>query len=271
MMTTPDHRPHRAGPVLARGQFLKAMSAAGTAIALAGPAALAGAASATGTAPTCAASVQDVLNMALTLERAMTTFYYTGLTSRAIIRHPRLADACATPKAASCAGRSAPLANLHAALDQEQKHTQILTNAGATSRFTRFHFPASAFQSLGYTSHAGTFLWLLDHLETDCIAFYLAAVEYLGLLNQPDLAVLAVRHLAVECEHRALGRVTAGDDPSDNLTLPVVQFACLGDALQIVQPYLTGQGFRADVSLTQAIALPTAAQTARVIGQDTST
>ena len=92
-------------------------------------------------------------------------------------------------------------ANLQAALDQEQKHAQILANAGAVSSFKHFYFPASAFASLGYTSRAGTFLWVLDHLETACIAFYLAAVKRFAVLGRSDLAVLAVRNLAVECEH----------------------------------------------------------------------
>jgi hypothetical protein len=163
------------------------------------------------------------------------------------------------------------VANLQAALDQEQKHAQILHNAGAISPYDAFHFPASAFESLGYTGVTGTFLWLLDHLETACIAVYLAAVERFAGLGRPDLAVLCVRNLAIECEHRALYRVISQDDPADNITLPVAQFTCAGDISRIFRPYLTGIGFPSGITITRAFAPPTPEQTARVIGKYAST
>jgi hypothetical protein len=216
----------------------------------------------------CTESVQDLLNLGLTIELAATTFYYTGLTSRAVVSDPKVAGSSANPNAVARNGNAQNTANLQAALDQEQKHAQILANAGAVPSAKHFYFPASAFASLGYTSHAGTFLWVLDHLETACIAFYLTAVRRFAVLERADLAVLAVRNLAVECEHRALYRAISEDDPANNITLPVDEFTCARDAVRVFRPYLTGQGFPGRV--TQAIRIPSRVQTAAVIGWNTS-
>jgi hypothetical protein len=115
----------------------------------------------------------------------------------------------------------------------------------------------------------GSFLWVLDHLETACVAFYLAAVRRFAVLGRSDLAVLSVRNLAVECEHRALYRAISWDDPYNNITVPVDQFTCVSDAVQLFRPYLTGRGFPGRV--TRAIGIPSRAQTAAVIGRNTST
>src|SRR5919202_4628736 len=217
----------------------------------------------------CAESIQDLLNLGLTIELAATTFYYTGMTSKAVVRDPKLAGSSANLNAVARNGNPQNCASLQAALDQEQKHAQILANAGGVSSFKHFYFPASAFASAGFTSHAGTFLWVLDHLETACVAFYLAAVRRFAVLGRADLAVLSVRNLAVECEHRALYRAISWDDPYDNLTLPVDEFICAGDAVRVFRPYLTGRGFPSRV--TRAIGIPSRAQTAAVIGRNTST
>jgi hypothetical protein len=204
----------------------------------------------------------------LTIELATMTFYYTGLTSRAVVGDPKLAGASANPNAVAPNGNPQNTANLQAALDQEQKHAQILANAGAVSSIRHFYFPASAFASLGYTSRAGTFLWVLDQFETACVAFYLAAVRRFAVLGRSDLAVLAVRTLGVECEHRALYRAISEDDPADNLTLSVDEFACATDAVRVFTPYLTGRGFPGRV--TRAIGIPSRVQTAAVIGRNIS-
>ena len=217
----------------------------------------------------CGESVQDILNLAYTIERAATTFYYTGLTSHAVISAAQLAGRHGTLSAPR--GNAANVANLQAALDQEQKHASILANAGAISHVSQFYFPDAAFKALGYTSHSGTFLWTLDHLETACIAVYLAAIQRLGTLGRPDLAVLCVRALAVESEHRALYRVISGDDPADNMTLPATAFSCTSDAAPLFVPYLSGKGFPTGVALTRRVPLPSPAQTARVIGAHHST
>jgi hypothetical protein len=268
-MTDHERRQEGALRALGRRTFLGAAAAAGAGTALLGIAPGRTAAAEPARAAGCSESVQNLLDQGLTIELVATTFYYTGLTSRAVVGDPKLAGSSADPNAVARNGNAANTANLQAALDQEQKHAQILANAGAVSPFKRFYFPASAFDSLGYTSQAGTFLWTLDHLETACVAFYLAAVRRFAALGRPDLAVLAVRTLAVECEHRALYRVIAEDDPANNITLPVDQFTCASEALSLLKPYLTGQGF--SVPHARPISVPSRAQTAAVIGKNTST
>jgi hypothetical protein len=267
-MTDHAHRQDGAARALARRTFLAAAAAAGAGGALAGLAPGTTGAAAPAPAGGCPESIQDLLNLGLTIELAVTTVYYTGLTSRGVVSDPKVAGSSANPNAVARNGNPQNTASLQAALDQEQKHAQILTNAGAVPSVTHFYFPASAFARLGYVSHAGTFLWVLDHLETACIAFYLAAARHFAVLGRADLAVLAVRNLAVECEHRALYRAISEDDPADNLTLPVDQFTCARDAMSVLRPYLTGRGFPGRV--TRAFGIPSRAQTAAIIGQNTS-
>ena len=267
-MTNHEYRQDGAARALARRTFLAAAAAAGAGGALAGLAPGTTGAVEPARAAGCTESIQDLLNLGLTLELAATTFYYTGLTSPAVVRDPKLAGSSANVNAVARNGNPQNTANLQAALDQEQKHAQILASAGAVSSFRRFYFPASAFAHLGYISHTGTFLWVLDHLETACVAFYLAAVRRFAVLGRADLAVLAVRNLAVECEHRVLYRAISADDPYDNITLPVDEFTCARDAVRVFMPYLTGRGFPSRV--TRAIGIPSRAQTAAIIGWNTS-
>ena len=266
-MTNHEYRPDGAARALARRTFLAA-AAVGAGGALAGLAPGTTGAAAPGPAAGCTESVQDLLNLGLTIELAATTFYYTGLTSKAVVSDPKVAGSSANPNAVARNGNPQNTANLQAALDQEQKHAQILANAGAVASVTHFYFPASAFARLGYTSHAGTFLWVLDHLETACVAFYFAAVRGFAVLGRFDLAVLAVRNLAVEGEHRAVYRAISEDDPANNITRPVDQFTCARDAVRVLTPYLTGRGFPSRV--TRAIGIPSRVQTAAVIGWNTS-
>jgi hypothetical protein len=268
-MTDHAHRTGGAKRALARRTFLAAAAATGAAGALAGLAPGTTGAVEPARAGGCTESIQDLLNLGLTIELAATTFYYTGLTSKAVVSDPKLAGSSANPNAVARNGNPQNTANLQAALDQEQKHAQILATAGAVSSFRHFYFPASAFASLGHTRRAGTFLWVLDHLETACVAFYLAAVRRFAVLGHAELVPLAVRNLAVECEHRALYRAFSWDDPYDNITLPVDQFTCTSDAVRVFRPYLTGRGFPGRV--TRAIGIPSRAQTAAVIGRHTST
>lgn len=74
--------------------------------------------------------------------------------------------------------------------------------------------------------------------------------------------------MAVECQHRALYRVISQDDPADNVTLEVADFACVSNAVTVLKPFLTGRGFSG--SVTPAIPLPTVAQTRLAIGKNTS-
>jgi len=213
-------------------------------------------------------TVQDLIDAALTLEQAATTFYYNALTTRAVMRERRMAGRSANPNRVSPDGDRAHCAAFQAALDQEQKHARLLTGVGARSRYTHFYFPPAAFEGLGYTSTPGTFLWVLDHIETAAVGTYILASNRFAALGRFDLAAVALRILAVECEHRALYRVFACDDPANNVTLEVAQFARLQDAVTFFTPYLTGHGFPGGIG--RRYRAPTAAQTARAIGHHTS-
>src|SRR5205085_11634665 len=59
------------------------------------------------------------------------------------------------------------------------------------------------------------------------------------------------------------------DDPANNITLAVDEFACASDAMRVLRPYLTGRGLPGRVS--RAIGIPSRAQTAAVIARNTST
>jgi hypothetical protein len=199
----------------------------------------------------CQESLADILNTTLTAERLTLTCYYTALVTPALLNQmARSAIDC-----------------WRAALHQEQNHAMILENLGAQSPYKTFYLPAMALQSLGYTSHTGTFLWMLDHLETACIAAYMRRIERYMTLQHPDLAVLAARTLGVEAEHRALYRYISQDYPANNVTLEVAQFTCADDIQRVLAPYLTGKGLPG--RRHRVVALPTQAQIRRVLPKRT--
>lgn len=209
-------------------------------------------------------SLRDILDVALVAERVAATFYYTGLTTLSIV-----SAAASNSHAPGVGAGGAPItiAALRAALSQEQAHARLLAQRGARAASHAFYFPASTFEELGYTSRAGTFLWVLDHLETAVIGLYLAAIARCGVLGRPDVAVLAARILGVECEHRALSRMVSRDDPADNVTLEVANFATVSAALKAFQPFLTGVGFPGGSS--HPLALPSAVQVAWIVNPKT--
>ena len=75
--------------------------------------------------------------------------------------------------------------------------------------------------------------------------------------------VVQGRQLGVESEHRMLSRIIAPADPANNLTMEDAPFTALSDADKALRPFLTGKGVAGGAA--RAIALPTAAQTARAI------
>jgi hypothetical protein len=179
----------------------------------------------------CGDSVQDILNAALTAEQLATTFYYQGL---------------AGPRAANLGPvhNSNNLNYFQAALEQEYQHTVILTSLGATSlagSSPAFYFPVDAFHN------AGTFLAVLDALETAFIGAYLAAIGEFAAAGSPQFAKVAGQFMGTEAEHRVLGRVVAGMNPPNNLILEAAIFECVGTvanssgtAVGALLPFVTG-------------------------------
>jgi hypothetical protein len=207
---------------------------------------------------TCQESVQDLLNLTLTAEHLTVVCYYTALTTPRLLT--QIAGAPAGP-----AGMAGNVECLQAALRQEVSHVQLLQNLGAQSPYTRFYLPATALTQLGYTSHAGTFLWMLDHLETACIGAYMRRIARYATLQRLDLAAFSARIMGVEAEHRALYRVIAQDYPANNLTLQVAQFTCASDIQHVLHPYLTGAGLPGRTH--RVVPLPTGTQITHVLSK----
>ena len=249
----------------ARREFLAATATLGAALALPGalratssPATLASASAPALSPKACQESMEDLLNTTLTAEHLTLTSYYTALVTPTLLH--QIAGSPAGP-----AGMAGNVECLQAALHQEMQHAMILENLGAQSAYKAFYFPALALTRLGYTSHAGTFLWMLDHLETACIAAYMRRIERYTTLQHADLALLAARTLGVEAEHRALYRVISEDYPANNVTLEVAQFTCADDIQRVLDPYLTGKGLPGRAH--RVVALPTQAQIQRVLAK----
>jgi len=90
----------------------------------------------------------------------------------------------------------------------------MLASGGAKASIEHFHFPATAFHELGSAQQPGTFLGVLESLETAFTDAYTVAVGQLLQLRHPDLAQLAAQIMGVEAERRVLGRVIGGALPA---------------------------------------------------------
>ena len=210
-------------------------------------------------------SVRSSLAYALVYERLAITLYYTALTTPAVMRDPRLAGVSGDPHDPGLppGGNPANVRILQAALDAEVKHAAVLAQAGAASPITHFYFPASTFHQLGNVQDARTFLGVMHAVEAACVGLYLALLNQLWHLGQRDLIRFVLQVLGVESEHRMLSRIIAHADPANNLTMEDAPFAALSEADKALRPFLTGKGVAGGAA--RAIALPTAAQTARAI------
>lgn len=247
-----------------RAAFLRNAAAAGAALTLWKGFDFASGAGLTADAATD--SVQTIISTALIAEQLATTFYYQGLTQKSVIGSMSLAGPSADPNNPGLppGGNPGNVRYFQAALDAEIKHAAALAKAGAQSPFTQFYFPVSTFGSLGTSTDTGSFLGVLDALETAFIGAYLAAISEFVQLGHPELAELAGEIMGVEAEHRVLGRVVANSNPANNLTLEKTPFTAVNQAATALKPFLTGQGFPGGA--TPAIALPTSSQTTPVIG-----
>jgi Ferritin-like domain len=258
-------RPGTTRYVPARREFLAATATMGAALALPGALratlshpTIAAASSPALSSRVCRESVGDLLNATLTAEYLTLTSYYTALVTPALLK--QIAGSSAGPT-----GMAGNVSCLQAALHHEQNHAMILENLGAQSPYKTFYFPTMALATLGYTSHTWTFLWMLDHVETACIAAHMRRIERYMTLQRPDLAMLAARTLGVEAEHRALYRAISEDYPANNVTLEVAQFTCASDIQRVLAPYLTGKGLPG--RRHRVVALPTQAQIQRVLSK----
>lgn len=176
-------------------------------------------------------TTQSILNAAVTAEQIATALYY---------------EAIAGPSAPNL-GRVHNNNNLNyfqAALWEEYQHIQLLGDRGGVSltgsTTPTIYFPSNAF------SNSGNFLSLLDTLENAFVGAYLAAVSYWASQSQPGFAEDAAQIMGIEAEHRALGRVTSGTNPPNNLIVEAALFGSVSDAVPALVPFVQGaSGFTA--------------------------
>jgi len=213
-------------------------------------------------------TVQEVVDTLLVAEQLMMTFYYTALTSPAVMHDHRLGGPSADPNNPGLPPGGIPrnVRFLQAALDAEVKHAAAAGSATAMGGRPGFYLPTAAFARLGSPTEAGSFLSVLDTLETMCVGVYIAAARQFLRVGRPDLARVATQIMGVEAEHRMLGRVIGAARPANNLTLERAPYASVSGASEVLRPFVTGRGMAAGKTL--AVAVPTAAQANRVIGRN---
>lgn len=168
---------------------------------------------------------QSILNAALTAEQIATVFYYQGIAGATAPRLGKVHD-------------NNNLNYFQAALWQEYQHIQLLASLGGTS-LTGSATPTISFPN-GTFDNADSFLSLLDTLENAFIGAYLAAVNFWASTNKPVFAEGAAQIMGVEAEHRALGRVTSGTNPPNNLILEDALFSSVSAAVPVLLPFVTG-------------------------------
>ena len=149
------------------------------------------------TSADCPGTTLDILNAALTAEQLAQTFYFHGLRASAV----------QLPNVHS----SDHVHYFQAALWEEHRHAVLLSSVGATSLAgpnAIFFFPVGAF------TVEGTFLAVLDALETAFIGAYTAAIGQWASptsaaatsvpsgFTSGQLAKIAAQILGVEAEHR---------------------------------------------------------------------
>ena len=213
-------------------------------------------------------TVQEIVDTLLVAEQLMVTFYYTALTSPAVMHDHRLGGPSADPNNPGLPPGGIPrnVRFLQAALDAEVKHAAAAGSAAAMGGRPGFYLPTAAFAHLGSPTEAGSFLSVLDTLETMCVGIYIAAARQFLRVGRPDLARVATQIMGVEAEHRMLGRVIGAARPANTLTLERAPYASVSGASEVLRPFVTGRGMAAGKTL--AVAVPTAAQANRVIGRN---
>jgi len=214
----------------------------------------------------CAGSVQDIINMLLTVEHLAMTFYYTGLTSPHVMHSRALSGPSADPNNPGLPPGGNP-SNVHyvqAALDAEVKHADALVAAGARTPYTHFYFPSRTFARLGASTNSDSFLGVMETIEALCEGLYIAAVGELVRWKRSDLASVAAQIMGVESEHRTLGRVISGARPPNDHILVQQPFACVQNADAALNPFVLGRHTR---DAARAVPLPSRTHMRRVIGK----
>lgn len=180
-------------------------------------------------------TTQTILNIAATAESLATTFYYNALASTSL------------PHVNSKANRN----YFQAAAVQEFEHLRILGRLGGEALTKRFYFPDDMFVK------ESVFFPTASTLEDYFIAAYLAAaIEFSGAVVKgiptanPVAIGAAFQIGGTECEHRALLRVAANENPPNNVIVETALLKRVGDAVAALTPFLQGgAGFSGPYSM----------------------
>lgn len=166
-----------------------------------------------------------ILTLAATAEALATTFYYFALQSSAL----------------KTVNNNANRNYFQAALSQEYIHLFILDKMGVAPLQTSFHFPDGMF------TDEKTFFATASVLEDYFISAYIAAArEFSGAVSSgltianPTAIGLAVQIAGIECEHRALLRVAANENPANNVLIESALIGRVSDAVKPLTPFLKG-------------------------------
>lgn len=170
-------------------------------------------------------TLQKIIDIAATAESLATTFYFNALGSGSL------------PNVNSDANRN----YFQAATVQEFEHLGYLEKLGATSIVTEFYYPDNMF------TDEGVFFPTASLLEDYFISAYIAAaMEFSGAVAKgipmasPAAIGLAVQVGGIECEHRALLRVAANQNPPNNRIVETALLKRVGDAVGPLTPFLQG-------------------------------
>jgi hypothetical protein len=177
---------------LSRRVVLKGMGALGAGAALAP---LSGVRPAVAQAET----VQDILNVTVTVEKFGVTFLGLGLESAANGDfNPPIPDPV--------------IAIVTAARAQEQAHLDFFQRLGGQSLTDTFTVPDPAL-----LTDPVAFFGAVEEQETREVAAQIAAMTSFTELNRPDLAKVSFQYAAEEAEHRVLANYAAGVRPPNDL------------------------------------------------------
>jgi Ferritin-like domain len=154
-------------------------------------------------------AIANILNIAITAEELGVVFYSQ------VVKNARRLDLSQNG-----------LADIQAALTEEQIHQSFLAKQGAKALTNTFSFP---FGQNTFTNF-DHFLQTQQQLEAMFVAAYLAAAKEFATWRRPDLVLIASQIGGVEAEHRAVGRAIGGLRPANNRAFETALLKTVADA-----------------------------------------
>lgn len=185
---------------LSRRVLLKGMGAVGAGAALASVPGLQ-------TAAAQSESVQDILNVTVTVEQFGVTILGAGLDANAKgMFNPPIPDPV--------------VAIVTAARAQEQAHLEFFQSLGGVALTDTFTVPDPKI-----LTDPTVFFTAVQEEETREVAAQIAAFASFVELNRPDLVKVSFQYAAEEAEHRVLANYAAGARPANNLAFAPMKYS----------------------------------------------